>query len=566
LTVTAGPTDLKAGDDITLDKANDFVGTVNVLGGNDVTLNDVNSITLGGVNITGKLDVTAGTDISLNGVVNVASLDLQATAGDITQGASSTLTVTAGPTDLKAGDDITLDKANDFNGVVNVLGGNDVTLNDVNSIMLGNVTTTGKLDITAADDISLNGVVNVASLDLEATAGDITQGASSTLTVTAGPTDLKAGDDITLDKANDFVGTVNVLVGDDIKLNDINSLALGDVTASGQLGVTTTTGNVVFSGDIQVDSLVVGAGGGILQDQKSPIRVIQNAQLVAGNDIVLNNPFNDFGGAVDAAGDNVGIFDKNALSLRIVNARGDLLLASVGSLNLGSSSVGGDLTANSGGGDISQNGPLLVMGMTQLDAGAGSISLRHPGNKLTGGVTVKAASYAISGDAKNGAQDVVAQVISSVLPMSGPVNRFDSSSLSQPLVLTAAAAASSSPSSDVSFSAAGTDASSIMVDLRDAPPESNSLLMVAVSLPKGTATVGTGFSFNLPESVRSLIEPGVTLQVSLQDGSPLPNWIKFDAQEMCFEAAAVPSGAFPLQLVSQFGDKRILVVVSERVE
>ena len=384
--------------------------------------------------------------------------------------------------------------------------------------------------------------------------------------MTAGPADLKAGDDITLDKANDLVGSVNVLGGNDIKLNDINSLALGDVTASGQLGITTTTGNVFFSGYIQVDSLVVSAGGTILQDQYSPIRVNQNAQLVAGNDIVLNNPLNDFGGAVDAAGDSVGISDKNELSLGVVNARGDLLLASVGSLNLGSSSVGGDLTANSGGGDISQNGPLLVMGMTQLDAGAGSISLRHPGNKLTGGVTVKAASYAISGDARNGAQDVVAQVISSVLPMSGPVNLLDNSSLSQPLVLTAAAAASSSASSDVSLSAVGTDASSIMVDLRDAPPESNSLLMVAVSLPKGTATVGTGFSFELPESVRTLTEQGGAVQVSLPDGSPLPNWLQFDAQGMRFEAAAVPSGAFPLQVVSQFGGMRVLVVVSERVE
>jgi hypothetical protein len=40
--------------------------------------------------------------------------------------------------------------------------------------------------------------------------------------------------------------------------------------------------------------------------------------------------------------------------------------------------------------------------------------------------------------------------------------------------------------------------------------------MTRYSFP-GTAPVGTGFSFDLPESVRSLIEPGVTLQVSLPD-------------------------------------------------
>jgi hypothetical protein len=35
---------------------------------------------------------------------------------------------------------------------------------------------------------------------------------------------------------------------------------------------------------------------------------------------------------------------------------------------------------------------------------------------------------------------------------------------------------------------------------------------------------------------------------------------------MRFEAAAVPSGAFPLEVVTQFGGMRVLVVVSERVE
>jgi hypothetical protein len=134
------------------------------------------------------------------------------------------------------------------------------------------------------------------------------------------------------------------------------------------------------------------------------------------------------------------------------------------------------------------------------------------------------------------------------------------------LVLTAAAVASASASSDVSLGAAGANASSIMVALRDAPPGSNSFQMVAVSLPKGTATVGTGFSFELPESVRSLTEQGGAVQVSLPDGSPLPNWLKFDEQSMRFEAAAVPSGAFPLEVVTQFGGMRVLVVVSERVE
>jgi len=163
-----------------LDQANDFQGAVSFNSANDgswqnITLKDVNALTLGDITATGKLDATAATDIALDGALNVASLDLEATGGDITQGTNGTLTVSAGPSNLKAGDDITLDKANDFNGTVNVLGGNDVTLNDKNNLTLGDVTATGKLDATAGTDLALDGTISAATADLEATSGDIKQ-------------------------------------------------------------------------------------------------------------------------------------------------------------------------------------------------------------------------------------------------------------------------------------------------------------------------------------------------------------------------------------------------------
>ena len=89
--------------------------------------------------------------------------------------------------------------------------------------------------IRAAGDLALNGTVNVASLNLEATTGDITQGANSTLTVTVGPTNLDAAGDITLDKANDFNGAVNVLGGQDVTLNDTNDLRVRELSAEAEL-------------------------------------------------------------------------------------------------------------------------------------------------------------------------------------------------------------------------------------------------------------------------------------------------------------------------------------------
>ena len=51
---------LKAQGRITLDRSNDFNGTVHVLGGTDVTLRDTDDLTLGAVTATGKLDAKAG--------------------------------------------------------------------------------------------------------------------------------------------------------------------------------------------------------------------------------------------------------------------------------------------------------------------------------------------------------------------------------------------------------------------------------------------------------------------------------------------------------------------------
>ena len=91
--------------------------------------------------------------------------------------------------------------------------------------------------------------------------------------------------------------------------------------------------------------------------------------------------------------------------------------------------------------------------------------------------------------------------------------------------------------------------------------------MAAVSLPKGTAIAGTGFSFELPESVRKLTGNDTSsVQASLPDGSALPAWLKLDARTLRFEAVSVPDGAFPLQVALSIGAQRVVVVISERTE
>ncbi len=78
--------------------------------------------------------------------------------------------------------------------------------------------------------------------------------------------------------------------------------------------------------------------------------------------------------------------------------------------------------------------------------------------------------------------------------------------------------------------------------------------------------MGTGFSFVLPESIRSSKPEGQPVQVALADGRPLPSWLRFVPAEMRFVANAVPDSALPIQVVLMLGGQRIVVVVSERTE
>jgi len=193
-----GTTTLAAGaaGDVTLSLANVFTGSVGVTRANDVTLNDSGPLAIGASTIAGNLSATANGTITDSGAIAVTGV--------------TTLTATANGS-------ITLDEANDFGGPVNAQTGGSVYLNDTGSIELG--------------------TVSAASLAVDAN-GSIT--ASGVLTI-QGDADFYSysGGDITLDEANDFgaggSGRLQILKGGNVTLNDIDSLAIGRIVASGNL-------------------------------------------------------------------------------------------------------------------------------------------------------------------------------------------------------------------------------------------------------------------------------------------------------------------------------------------
>ncbi|MGJ7484585.1 autotransporter domain-containing protein [Variovorax sp. LT2P21] len=115
------------------------------------------------------------------------------------------------------------------------------------------------------------------------------------------------------------------------------------------------------------------------------------------NAITLDNANNVFGSTVSLVGGNTQIVASNALTLGTL-ATGNLTASSSGALNLGRGTVTGTLSTTSNGGAITQSAsnPLAVSGTSNLDAGAGAITVTTSGNDFLGAVSLTGGNTAIA--------------------------------------------------------------------------------------------------------------------------------------------------------------------------
>jgi hypothetical protein len=451
---------------------------------------------------------------------------------------------------------------NDFGGAVSATGSNIALADGTGGLVLGNVSAGGTL--TAA---STGGAITQDSSgsNLLVTAGAATFVASAVVNGAAVPAD------VTLSAAtNDFGGTVNATGGNISLADGAGGLVLGNVDSSGTLSASSTGG-----------AIAQAVGSTILVDAATTLSARQLASgVTVPANISLNGAANDFGSVVNVlSSDAVTLRDANSLSLGAVTATGDLRLASIGILNLGAATVGGALYANSNGGNIVQDGSLQVAGLANFDAGAGSVSLTNPSNQFAAGTTVLASQSVLTGDGRRMANELAAQAQTALPVVPSPIVALANASAPPPLVLSAQATGSSAGGSSASGSSASSSSSGsaggagtggstagVLIDVRSTPSATSSL-MAAVSLPKGTAVIGAGFSFELPDTVKATVQQSnQQAQASLPDGGALPAWLKFDAQSLRFEASAVPDGAFPMQVVMTVGQQRVVVVISERAD
>jgi hypothetical protein len=278
------------------------------------------ALIFGTTSITGTLSVGAGGGLTQTGAMVV--------------GGAATLN--AGTSDI-----LLSNPANNFLSVA-VTAADDVSLKDVNSLILGASTVAGNLSVQASLSSSSRGSITQSGV-LDVTGNTILAvGAASTITL---------GSDNVLD------GTIYVTGGNTILKNTV-ATNFGASNIAGNLTVTTTNDNIT---------------------QSEAVVATKIASFNTGTaDITLNNAANNFGTLTIAAANDVWVKDSNALVL------GAIVLNDVAGPPADASSL--EITTV---GAITQTGGLVVPGTTTLNVGAANnITLSRTDNNFGGAVGV----------------------------------------------------------------------------------------------------------------------------------------------------------------------------------
>lgn len=288
---------------ITLDNAANDFSQVSITSDSDVVLRDSNALVLGASTISGNFTVNTGGPITQSGALSVNGVGMLASfnAG----GSAINLT----------------NAANDFTRVA-FNNTSDVSVVDVNSIVLGASNIIGTLTADVGGEISQSGPISANVLNTASTGGTILADANTVNTFNA--FNNTAGN-------IQFSNTANPLTLTGITQNsngDITVTNLGDLVTTGAITATVGDINLLTLGnsDIVINSDIQTSGA-------SPI--ILDA---AGTGII------QLGGNIDSAGGNIQLNSPTTLtnSVTLATGGGNLQLSSLtGPFNLALNAVGG---------------------------------------------------------------------------------------------------------------------------------------------------------------------------------------------------------------------------------
>jgi hypothetical protein len=222
------------------------------------------------------------------------------------------------------------------------------------TVSFGQATVTGNLIAdTQGQQVDLGSANVGGNLLVQTQGGNVVQTttANSALRI-AGSSTLNTGTgNVTLPNVpNQFVGPVS-MQANDVQLVGSNGLILGNSTITGQLSVTAVTGSVT-----QSPNALLNVSG-------------QSLFSATQGDVMLNN--------ANTLTQTVSVQAVNA-SLRTTSA-----------LNLGASTVTGDLALKVDAGDVTQTAALQVTGLSNIVAATGNITLTDTANRFVDRVSVK---------------------------------------------------------------------------------------------------------------------------------------------------------------------------------
>jgi len=326
------------------------------------------SVSLPGMTISGNLRVSA------QGVVNTATIpgNLISQAGPITVGGGTI--ITAGATG-----DIVLDNAaNNFNqfGVAGS-GGRNVTVRDSNALVMYAAgygqAVTGNYSVTAAGSIT----------DL-----------GSTLAVSTGTLTLDAGsaNDINLTRAFNYLNIVEVRAANNVVVNPVNSVILGNASIAGTLSMSSVNGGSLT----QVATTAVSSGStttfgnfntGItlanIGNVMGPLAISGSAALdIRENDAITQaSAWSNYNGG-NGVGYAVTLTTSNDQAITLDLAGNYLGALTIRQLNTGALTAGPvhiRETADSTAG-MTQGSAWSVHGTTRVDSGTYLIDLNNADN------------------------------------------------------------------------------------------------------------------------------------------------------------------------------------------
>jgi hypothetical protein len=228
---------------------------------------------------------------------------------------------------------------------------------------------------------------------------------------------------------------------------------------------------------------------------------------------------------------------------------GDTVLNSHGKLDLGTSIFGAKITANSGGFDIMQSGPIKVGGNSNFDAGSAKIDLFNPKNAWSGSILYKGGIVMINHPQLMNAVNAGTLVV-----------RVETS-VAQPAKVSAPAPAqSTNATADPGATGKGSD---VTVSV-SRPATATQTGLVTVTVSAEAASTGKGFAFALSDHIPADVPKTAQVAVTQLDGKALPDWLRYDAQTQKVVATSPPPGAFPIQIKAIMGGVETVIVITEQ--